>query len=96
MKSEFALEIEEMVHDLPEWEKEIRRKIYWFMAGELDMDVTEFLNIPVMHLPSRHWSPINTIRDYAMDMEGEEILDRQNGMDATFAIDFMRLIRNEI
>ena len=91
-RQEFALEIEQLIANaqhLPEWEKEIRRKVYWFMEGSLDMDITEFLNIKL------GWSDTDTIRDYAMEMEGEEILDRQNGMDATFAIDFMRLIRSE-
>ena len=99
MTISFTDEIEEMVSGLPEWEKEARRMIYRFMDGELDIDIHTFLATKIGTSEGWNGTPSfcpKTISDYSDFAEGEAVQDLQDGYNATFAIDFIRMVKESI
>lgn len=85
------MEIEEMVHDLPLWEQEPRRMIYRFMNGALDIDINTLLATRLIS-NADGWSDIDTIGDYYEYMKDEATQDLHSGLNASFAIDFVRIV----
>lgn len=88
-------EIEEMVHGLNNWEKQARRIVYKFMDGQMDIDINALLAIQIG--TSEGWNALpeycpKTIRDYYEYMEGDAFQDEKAGFNATFAIDFRRMV----
>ena len=88
-------EIEKMVHGLDNWEKEARRIVYKFMDGQMDININAFLAINIG--TSEGWNALpeycpKTIRDYYEYMEGDALHDEKAGFNATFAIDFRRMV----
>jgi hypothetical protein len=98
-------EITGMVSNLPHWEKEPRRLIYRFLASGWDgsisgdgkrqtialldtkLGVTDGWDGDMRLFPK-------TIRDYYDYMKGEATQDRRMGLNASFALDFIRVIRD--
>ena len=93
MNDQYSQEIEDMVAPLPEWEKEARRMVYRYMGGEWDLDIHTFLDTKLSS-NADGWSDIDTIRDYHDYIKDEASQDLRDGFNATFAIDFIRMVIN--
>ena len=83
--------VEQMVSRFAEWEKEAMRIVYRFMEGEWDIDIHTFLDTKLAS-NADGWSDIDTIRDYHDHMKDEAKQDLRDGFNATFAIDFIRMV----
>ena len=89
-------EIEDMVAGLPEWQQEARRIVYRFMEGEGNQDISVFLKTKLpttkgWRVGFEQYCP-KTIAKYYKYMRGEAVQDRQMGFNASFAIDFIRVV----
>ena len=97
--SHFLDEIEEMTQGLKEWEKITRCIVYAYMYdSDAFPSVTHFLNTKINGNDGFKIAPLltlHTIEDYYKYMKHEAQQDLENGYDATFAIDFIRIAEME-
>ena len=92
-------EVEEMVSQFADWEKQAMRIVYRFMEGEWDIDIHTFLETKIGTSEGWNGTPEfcpKTISDYYDFMEGEAVQDLQAGYDASFAIDFIRMVKDSL
>jgi len=96
MNREDLQEVEDMVADLPEWEQDARRIVYRYTYNRSNFhSVYTFLATKV---PG--WEPASDevqelrIADYYRFMQPLAVQDRRDGLDASFAIEFIRAVND--
>ena len=98
MNREDLQEIEDLVADLPEWEQVARRIVYSYTYNPSNFhSVYTFLATKV---PS--WEPASDevqelrIADYYRFMQPLAVQDRRDGLDASFAIEFIGAVNDSL
>lgn len=92
-------EVEEMVSQFADWEKQAMRMVYRFMDGEWDINIHTFLATEIG--TSEGWNATpefcpKTISDYHDYMKGDAKQDLRDGLNASFAIDFIRMVKDSL
>ena len=98
MTEEDLQEVADMVADLPEWEQAARRIVYSYTYNPANFhSVYTFLATKVPGWkPASDEVPELRIADYYRFMQPLAVQDRRDGLDASFAIEFIGAVNDSL